>query len=97
MIHCVFVCFQSKYKEAGRKQASGALYSLLPETLETQHAKDATDLLSQVEEPLLYEPRDTCQDKHTWKLIFALISDEIQGGGEERGFCQSVRSSARDD
>lgn len=44
----VFVCFQSKYKEAGRKQVSSTLYSLLPETLETQHAKDATNLLSQV-------------------------------------------------
>lgn len=59
MIHCVFVYFQSKYKEAGRKQASGALYSLLPETLETQHAKDVTNLLSQVKESLLYELQNT--------------------------------------
>lgn len=60
VIHCVFVFFQSKYKEEGRKQVSGALYSLLPETLETQHAKDATNLLNQVKDPPLYEPRDTC-------------------------------------
>lgn len=37
-----------KYKEDGRKKASECLYSLLPETLETQHAKEATELLSEV-------------------------------------------------
>lgn len=37
-----------KYKEAGKKGVSSALYSTLPETLETQHAKEASELQSQV-------------------------------------------------
>lgn len=42
-------CFlQSKYKEASRKEASSCLYHQLPETLETLHAKEATELQSQV-------------------------------------------------
>lgn len=39
---------QVKYREASKKQASTALYHLLPETLETQHAKEASQLQSQV-------------------------------------------------
>lgn len=43
------VCFlQVKYQEASRKQAAAALYHQLPETLETQHAKEASQLQSQV-------------------------------------------------
>lgn len=45
---CVCVLFQMKYKEAGKKGATSSLYSTLPETLETQHAKEASQLLSQV-------------------------------------------------
>ncbi|XP_036790825.1 uncharacterized protein LOC110535304 [Oncorhynchus mykiss] len=37
---------QAKYKEAGKQQFSTLLYSKLPETLETQHAKDASQLQS---------------------------------------------------
>lgn len=37
-----------KYKEAGKKAAMSSLYSTLPETLETQHAKEAAQLQSQV-------------------------------------------------
>ncbi|XP_071026808.1 uncharacterized protein [Oncorhynchus clarkii lewisi] len=37
---------QAKYKEAGKQQFSTPLYSKLPETLETQHAKDASQLQS---------------------------------------------------
>lgn len=39
---------QVKYREASRKQASAALYHQLPETMETQHAKEASQLQSQV-------------------------------------------------
>ena len=42
------VLFQMKYKEAGKKAAMSSLYSTLPETLETQHAKEAARLQSQV-------------------------------------------------
>ena len=38
-----------KYKEAGRKGVSSSLYSTLPETMETQHAKEASQLQSEVE------------------------------------------------
>lgn len=44
----VAVVFQTKYKEAGKKEASTSLYSTLPETLETQHAKEASQLQSEV-------------------------------------------------
>ncbi|XP_064805570.1 nebulette-like isoform X1 [Oncorhynchus masou masou] len=39
---------QAKYKEAGKQQFSTPLYSKLPETLETQHAKEASQLQSVV-------------------------------------------------
>lgn len=39
---------QAKYKEASKKEANSCLYHQLPETLETQHAKEATELQSQV-------------------------------------------------
>lgn len=40
--------FQMRYKEAGKKGVSSSLYSLLPETLETAHAKEVSELLSEV-------------------------------------------------
>lgn len=40
--------FQWKYKEAGKKAATSSLYSTLPETLETQHARAASQLQSPV-------------------------------------------------
>lgn len=43
----LIVC-QTKYKEAGKKQASSSLYHQLPETLETKHAKEAYQLRSEV-------------------------------------------------
>lgn len=41
-------CVQIKYKEAVKKGETNSLYSTLPETLETQHAKEASQLQSQV-------------------------------------------------
>ncbi|XP_013856085.1 nebulette, partial [Austrofundulus limnaeus] len=38
---------QNKYKEAGKKELVKSLYSQLPETKETQHAKELTQLYSQ--------------------------------------------------
>lgn len=43
----VFV-FQNKYKEAGKKELVRSLYSQLPETKETRHAKELTQLYSEV-------------------------------------------------
>lgn len=40
--------FQSKYKEEGKKEASISLYSILPETPETQRAREASELQSEV-------------------------------------------------
>lgn len=37
-----------KYRDAGRRDASSSLYSKLPETLDTRHAKEASQLQSQV-------------------------------------------------
>ena len=43
---CLFL--KNKYKESGRKETFNCLYSKLPETLDTQHAKEASQLQSQV-------------------------------------------------
>jgi hypothetical protein len=37
-----------KYKEEGKREASISLYSLMPQTLETQRARGLTDMLSEV-------------------------------------------------
>lgn len=47
-VYSFFFFVKMKYKEAGKKGVSSALYSTLPETLETQHAKEASELQSQV-------------------------------------------------
>lgn len=44
----ILFCVQLKYKEAVKKEVTNSLYSTLPETLETQHAKEASQLQSQV-------------------------------------------------
>lgn len=44
---CV-VIGQIKYKQAGKQQMASSLYSTLPETLETKHAKEVTELQSEV-------------------------------------------------
>uniref|UniRef100_A0A3Q2SU50 Nebulette n=1 Tax=Fundulus heteroclitus TaxID=8078 RepID=A0A3Q2SU50_FUNHE len=44
----LYLFVQAKYKEAGKKQSSSCLYALLPATLETQHAKESAELLSEV-------------------------------------------------
>lgn len=46
--HAVNVCLQIKYKEAGKKELSTCLYSVLPLTMDMQHAKEAGELLSEV-------------------------------------------------
>lgn len=43
--------FQLKYKEDGKKEMNMNLYSLLPETLDTQHAKEQSQSQSQVLTP----------------------------------------------
>lgn len=47
-VHVVFVLFQRKYKEAGKKGVASSVYCTLPETLETRHAKEASQLHSEV-------------------------------------------------
>lgn len=49
VLNCWFmIVSQMKYKEAGKKGAMKSFYSTLPETLDTQHAKEASQLQSQV-------------------------------------------------
>ena len=43
-----------KYKEEGKKEMSVNLFSLLPETFDTQHAKEASQLQSQVLSTVTY-------------------------------------------
>lgn len=50
MILSAPVCVQLKYKAALKTGRSSSLYHLLPETLETAHAKEVSELLSEVTE-----------------------------------------------
>ena len=47
--HLSSAAFQTKYKEAGKKEISSSHYSQLPVTMETQHAKDVSQILSEVD------------------------------------------------
>lgn len=42
-----------KYKEDGKKEMSVNLYSVMPETINTQHAKEVSNLQSEVPNPSL--------------------------------------------
>lgn len=44
-------CVQVKYRESGKKEAGSALYHLLPETADTQHAKHMSEIQSEVLAP----------------------------------------------
>lgn len=46
-----FFCFQTRYKKSGRQEAGSCLYSVMPETLDTQHAKQVSQIQSQVPDP----------------------------------------------
>lgn len=46
--------FQSKYKEEGKKEASFSLYSILAQTPETQRAREASELQSEVVRKYMY-------------------------------------------
>lgn len=48
------IFLQVKYKEAGKKEASSSLYHQLPETLETQHVKEVTELQSKVHTSIIH-------------------------------------------
>lgn len=81
-----------KYKQ-GRKEASGSLYSTLPETLETLHAKEASELQSEVNPQHAYSPTHT----HRADLqVCGCVPAEVQGGSEEQSCLQSVPPAARD-
>lgn len=45
---CASSLLQLKYKEDGKKEMNMNLYSLLPDTLDTQHAKEQSQSQSQV-------------------------------------------------
>ncbi len=48
VVMMVLMVFQVRYKADGRKKLSCSLYSQLPDTTDTQHAKHMTDLQSDV-------------------------------------------------
>lgn len=79
MTWSVFSVVQTKYKEAGKKETSSCLYSLLPATLETQHAKETTELLSDVRTASLLS-----QTSRSGRLSLNVrLSGEVQGEWEE--------------
>ena len=47
-LHIWIICVQLKYKAALKKGLSSSLFHHLPETLETAHAKEVSELLSEV-------------------------------------------------
>lgn len=77
-----------KYKR-GKKDVSSSLYSSLPETLETLHAKEASDLRSDVSPHL--------QHLHLSVflfLMFCLPPAEVQGRPEGGSGLQPVPPAA---
>ena len=60
---CPFFIFQIKYKEGGKKDISASLYSQLPETMETQFAKEISDIQSEVNlgEATMFDALDGCR------------------------------------
>lgn len=40
--------FQSKYRESAKKESGTSLYHTLPETKDTQHAREAAEIQSEV-------------------------------------------------
>lgn len=45
----LFVAAQISYRKLGKQQAGSSLYSVMADTLDTQHAKQASQLQSQVD------------------------------------------------
>lgn len=99
-----------KYKQ-GKKETSSSLYSTLPETLETLHAREASELQSEVRTPaahLTHTHLTHTHLTHTYvhpscvfprldnSLCSCLCSAEVQGGSEEGSLLQSVPPAARD-
>lgn len=53
IIFIVLVCVQLKYKTSLKKDLSSSLFHQLPETFDTVHAKEVSELLSEVSAELL--------------------------------------------
>lgn len=72
-------CPQVKYKEDSRNEVNKCLYSTLPDTLDTQHARDATQLLSEVRgrspAARARPVSDTC--------VYCVRSEKVQRGRQE--------------
>ena len=56
------VFLQVKYKEDVQKDLSSTLFSSLPQTLQTERAKEVSELQSQVTSPTYQEPGQTCSN-----------------------------------
>lgn len=67
--------FQTKYKEASKKQTSTPLYHRLPETLETQHAKEASQLQSQVRTDVMGQTQKSVFITGVQSLTLLLLSE----------------------
>ena len=76
---CVGVC-QVKYKQAVKEQNASSLYSKLPETLETRHAKEVTELQSEVSVRLsasFCTPVSTCAHLFCLPLMFCFSYTQV--------------------
>lgn len=84
-VHVVFVLFQRKYKEAGKKGVASSLYCTLPETLETRHAKEASQLHSEV---------NTRDENRAFKINLKMLVDGKSTGRTNRRrsatYCRGV-------
>lgn len=75
------LCLQVKYKEAGKQQAATSLFSKLPETLETKHAREASQLQSQVPERTAPQSRpSTRSDPINLALLLSRQKNYKDGG-----------------
>ena len=66
--HCVSFSPQIKYRESGKTEITSSLYALLPETTETQLAKEHSELQSDVRQAATAPgPQEAAADTLEWR------------------------------
>ena len=77
----MYFLFQSKYKEDGKKSLSQSIYSQLPETPNTQFAKTASHLQSEVEAFICFTeirrlPKLQPKDQNLWGEAISNVQND---------------------
>lgn len=91
---CSAVFLQVKYKQDGLKEASGSLFHQLPETTETQLAKELRDIYSEVRKSLLKSSAAVSRRGDAERCVLSLRSS-IKKRGRRRSVRTCTHSSPR--